>query len=222
MLLQRMGGGVQQRLLVSSVRFGLTPRLDLRWGETNHIAQSGGETEPMEGIGDESLSVTYRFHEQGHWAPAMALSYGMNLPVANPDKGFGSGFVGHQFLFNASRDVGNIHLDFNAVGTLVADEDGRDGAAQFGLALTRPVTKKLALILESYGGAQPETTDKFGAALTGASYMLRPWLVLDGAYTRTYTAGSPRQQILFGVTCARRPGLRPIRRGSMLGRLLGR
>jgi hypothetical protein len=221
-VLQRMGGGVRQRLVVSSVRYGLAPRLDLRWGATNHIAQSGGETDPVEGVGDVSVSATYRFHEQGRWSPAMAFSYGVNLPAGNPKKGFGSGFPDHQFLLIASRDVGMVHVDLNAVGTLMGEEDGHDGAVQFGLALTRPVTRRLAWILESYGGPQAGTEDRYGAALIGGSYVLRPWLVVDGAYTRTYTAGSPRQQYLFGVTCARRLGFGQIAKGSRVGRLLGR
>ncbi len=219
---QPMGGGVRQRLLVSSVRYGLTPRMDLRWGVTNHIAQSGGGTEPLEGVGDQSVSTTYRFREQGRWVPAMAFSYGFELPEANPAKGFGSGFGDHQFLFIASRDQGSIHLDFNTVGLLEGEASGHEGAVQFGLALTRPVTRRLSWILESYGGQQPGTKERFGAGLTGGSFILRPWLVLDGAYTRTYTAGSPRQQILFGVTCARRLAFSLIAKGSALGRLLGR
>jgi hypothetical protein len=222
LVLQPMGGGVSQRLVVSSVRYGLTPRLDLRWGVTNHIAQSGAEMEPVEGLGDASVSATYRFHEQGRWSPAMALSYGVVLPEADPEKEFGSGFVDHQFLFIASRDLGSVHVDFNAVGALDGEEQGHDGAVQFGLALTRPVTRRLSWILESYGGPQPGTTDRFGAVLTGGSFIVRPWLVVDGAYSRTYTAGSPRQQILFGITWARRIRFGAIGRGSKIGRLLGR
>jgi hypothetical protein len=221
-LLQPMGGGVRQTQLVSSVRFGLTPRLDVRWGVTNHIAQSGGETGPLQGIGDQTVSAIYRFHEQGRVSPAMAVSYGVNLPMANPTKGFGSGFVDHQFVLIASRDVGAIHLDMNAVGTLTGEAGGHDGAVQFGLAATRPVTRRLAWIVESFGGPQPGTADRFGAALTGGSYTLRSWLALDGAMTWTYTAGSPRKQVLFGLTWARRAGFVPSGSGSRIGRMLGR
>jgi len=99
---------------------------------------------------------------------------------------------------------------------------GHDGAAQFGLAMTRPVNAKLSLILESYGGPQPGTSNRFGAALAGAAYTLRPTLVADAAYSRTYTAGSPRQQFMFGFTFAARPGLPLLPKGSSLARLVGR
>jgi len=225
-LTQPLGANIRQNMLVTSLRYGLTPRLDFRWGVTNHIWQdaptSSGEPESLQGTGDQWLGARYRFHEQGRFSPSLAFLYSGKIPVANPAKGFGSGFVDHQFLFIASRDIGKYHFDFNTVGTVVGERQGHDGAAQFGMALTRPITAKLSGILESYGGPQPGTSDRFGAAFAGATYTVRPQLVLDGAFTRTYTAGSPRQQVLFGVTFARRTGPTPLSRNSAFGRLLGR
>jgi hypothetical protein len=219
---QPMGSGIQQRLLMSSVRYGLTPKLDLRWGLINHVSQSGRGSPPLVGVGDQCAEVTYRFVEQSRRMPAMALSYGIKIPVANPAKGFGTGFADYQFVFIASHDLGRNHLDFNTVGTLTGGASGHDGAAQFGLALTRQITGKLSWILESYGGPQPGTADRYGAALSGVSFTLRPWLVLDGAYVKTYTAGAPRQQILFGLTYAMRPAFGTLPRGARVARLLGR
>ena len=221
-LRQPIGGGAQQEMLLSSVRYGLTPKIDLRWGLTNHISQNGGERAPIAGVGDQSVSATYRFHEQGLWVPALAFSYGIKIPMANPAKGFGTGFTDHQLVLIASRDLGRNHLDFNVVGTLTGEARGHDGAPQFGLGLTRQMTGKLAWILEGYGGPQPGTADRYGAVLTGVSYSLRHWLVLDGAFVKTYTAGSPRQQMLFGFTYAMRPGFGSLPVGSRFAHLLGR
>ena len=204
---QPMGGGVGQRMAVSSIRYGLTPTLQLRWGVTGHMAQSGGTTGPLEGLGDQTAGATWRFHEQGAWMPALAVSYAYKIPIANPAKGFGSGFADHQFLFIASRDLGKNHFDFNTAGVITGQQHGRDGAAQFGLALTRPITSKLSGVLESYGGPQPDTPARYGAMLTGASYTLCPSFVLDGAYVHAYTGGAPRSQLLFGFTYAMRPWL---------------
>ncbi len=220
-LRQPLGAGVAQRALATSVRYGLTPRLDLRWAIANHIWQGGGGTRSLEGAGDQWLGARYRFHEQGRFAPAMAFLYTSKLPLANPAKGLGTGYVDHQFVFIASRDLGKNHFDFNTVGTLAGNSRGHDGAAQFGLALTRPITPKFSGILESYGGGQPGTSARFGAAFAGVTYAPRPQLVLDGAFSRTYTAGSPRQQILFGFTYARRSGFAPFPRRSSLARILG-
>jgi hypothetical protein len=219
---QPMGGGVGQRALVTSLRYGLTPKLDLRWGITNHIWQGGGAAGPLQGVGDQWLGMRFRFRDQGRIAPAMAFLYAGKIPEANPAKGFGSGFVDHQFVFIASRDLGKNHFDFNTVGTVAGVAHGHNGAAQFGLAYTRPVSAKLSCILESYGGAQPGTPDRLGAVFAGATYTLRPQLVLDGAFSRSYTAGSPRQQVLVGITYARRAGFSTLPRTSAFARALGR
>ena len=221
-LSQPLGAGVSQQMLVTSMRYGLTPKLDLRWGITNHIWQGGGGTESLQGVGDQWLGARFRFHEQGKYTPAMAFLYAGKIPEANPAKGLGSGYVDRQFLFIASRDLGKNHFDFNTAGTVVGESHGLDGAAQFGLAWTRPITPKLSGILESYGGPQPGTSSRFGAGFLGATYALRPQLVLDGAFSRTYTGGAPRQQVLFGMTYARRPGFSTLPRGSAFARLLGR
>lgn len=222
-LLQPVGGGVNQTQMLSSLRYGVTPKLDLRLGLTTHVAQSGGGMEEIEGIGDHWVMVRYRFLEQSAKLPALAFLYGAKVPAADPAKGFGSGYVDHQFALIASRDFGKNHFDFNAVGTVVGEQGGHDGAAQFGLALTRTVTQKLSWILEGYGGPQPGTPDRFGAGFTGVSYTVRPTLVLDVAYSQTYTAGSPCAQYMFGFTYAMPwkmilPGVT----NGVLGRLLGR
>jgi len=221
-LFQPVGQGVNQTMVLSSVRYGLTPKLDLRWGLTNHMTQSGGGAPSLEGIGDQWLMVRYRYLEQSPKLPALAFLYGYKVPTANPVKGFGSGYADHQFIFIASRDFGKNHFDFNTVGTVVGERGGHDGSAQFGLALTRAVTQKFAWMVESYGGPQPGTPDRFGAAFTGVSYTLKPTLVVDASYSRTYTAGSPREQFMFGFTYAMRSGASPISRGSLIGRMLGR
>jgi hypothetical protein len=217
-----VGGGVKQKAIPASIRYGLTPRLDLRWGLGIHQWQSGGGFRPVQGAGDEWGNVRYRFHEQGRHSPALALDYGFKIPTANPSKGLGTGFVDHQFLFLASRDLGHTHLDFNTVGTLTGGARGHDGAAQFGLAVTQTFSKRFSGILESYGGPQPGISDRYGSALVGGLLSIRPWLVLDGAYTQAYTRGAPRRQALFGVTYARRAGWPPISRRFALARLLGR
>jgi hypothetical protein len=129
--MQPMGGGVSQRMLVSSVRYGLTPKLDLRWGITDRMAQSGGGVGSLEGAGDQWLNARYRFEEQGKWTPAMALLYGLKIPAASPAKGFGSGYVDNQFILIVSRDLGRNHLDFNTSGTVAGGPVGADAAREY-------------------------------------------------------------------------------------------
>jgi hypothetical protein len=216
---QSMGSGVQQRTLPSSVRYGLTSRLEMRWGIPSHMSQSGGGTAPLKGISDQQFSALYRFHEQTGWTPALALNYGIKIPTANPAKGFGTGYLDHQLTFIVSRDFGRAHFDFNAVGTVAGEPYGHDSAVQYGLAISLAVTHRFTWVLDGYGGPQPGTSDRYGAVLSGGTWALRPWLVLDSAYTRAYTAGAPRQQFTVGITHAMRPGIGSALKESRVARL---
>jgi hypothetical protein len=221
MTLQPMTGGLHQEAMQTTARYGMTPRLEVRWGLPGHIFQSGGASLPLNGTTDQWLGACFRFHDQGRWMPDMALDYAIKLPTANPAKGFGTGYTDHLVTFIASRDLGRTHVDFNGVTTIAGSAQGRDAAAQFGMALTRPITTRLLGTVEAYGGPQPGTTDRYGAVLAGGAWSIHPWLSLNGGYARAYTAGAPRQQYLIGFVYTMRPGLVPPR-DSRLARMLGR
>lgn len=204
-LWQGMGAQVSQRMYPVSVRYGLTTKLELRWGLPTPLSQSGGGIPALKGVADQWIGGLYRFHEQEKRMPALGLGYNYKVPTANLAKGFGSGYADHQLMFIASQDLKKLHFDFNVVGTLAGGTDGPDGAAQYGLAMSASATRQVTWILETDGGPQPGTADRFGQALGGGSWAVRPWLVLDAAYTRAYTAGTPRQQVTFGWTWASRP-----------------
>lgn len=206
-LWQGMGGGVHQTAVPVSMRYGLTARMDMRWGLPSHMTRSGGGSPALKGVSDQWLSTQYRFLEQGARVPALAVSYGFKIPSANPAKGFGTGYVDHQINLIGSRDVRWAHFDYNAVETLAGEAHGYAGAMQYGLALSAAAGKKLTWIVESDGGPQAGVAGSFGEALGGAQWSLRPWLVVDAAYTRAYTAGSPRQQFTVGWTWSSRPAL---------------
>lgn len=197
------GEPTRQNYAPLSVRYGVTPRLDLRWGGTPHILQSGNPA--LQGAGDEYVGARYMFLKQSARVPAMALFYQLKVPVANPAKGLGTGLTDHLFTLLVSKDLGRYHVDFNLDETLAGAAGGHDGALQGDLALTRALTKKASVVVEAYGGSQPATKDRLGIVLLGATYAVRPWFVVDAGFDQTYTAGVPRQQILVGATTTLRP-----------------
>lgn len=220
--LQPASDGGRQWMLPSSVRYGLSPRMELRWGLPSHIDQRDGSGGRQKGISDQSLSVLYRFHEQGRLTPAFAFSYGAKIPSANPGKGLGSGYADHQLVFVASRDVRCIHLDFNAVATAAGSAKGHDEAVQYGLAVSMPFSRRFTGVIDNYGGSQPWLDIESGAALVGGTFALRPWLVLDGAFTYTYVGDPNGPQATLGVTHAMKMGVFPTLSRSFLSHLLGR
>lgn len=222
LLIQPLGKGSSEWMLPSNLRYGLTPRIELRWGLPTHVVQDGGPDERIVGVSDQSVGLQYWFHEQSPILPALALSYGIKIPSANPDKGFGTGYTDHQMVWIASRDIKRVHVDFNAAGVLAGGREGWNGALQMGLALSVPVSKRFTGVIDNFGGYQAGTHDRLGAVLIGGTWTVRPSLVVDGAMTWTYTGGQPRQQFTMGITEAARVGVLPIRRGSRLARILGR
>jgi hypothetical protein len=170
------------------------------------MMQSGGRARWV-GTTDQWIGACYRFHEQQGLVPDLAIDYAIKFPTANPAKGFGSGYIDHVGTFIASTDAKSTHFDFNAAGTIAGASGGHDAAAQFGLAMTRHPLPKLLGTLEAFGGSQPGTSDRYGAALLGGAWSFRPWLALNGAYVRAFTHASPRQQFLVGINYTMRPGI---------------
>jgi hypothetical protein len=196
---------IRQQTMVSTVRYGVTPHLEIRWGLPGRIRQSGAGTRPLAGTTDQWLGACLRFHDQGQNTPDLAFDYAIKIPTANPAKGFGSGYVDQLVTLIASRDFGPNHLDFNAVATIAGTSAGHDAASQFGLAFTRTINPRFMATLEAFGGPQPGTPEKYGAVLAGGSLAIRPWLALNGAYSQAFTAGSPHSQIFAGFIYTLRP-----------------
>jgi hypothetical protein len=207
LLAEPLGEGVLQRTIGTTARFGVTPRFEVRWGLPGHIVQNGYGHTRLTGTTDQWFGTCFRFHEQMEGIPDLAIDYAIKIPTANPAKGFGSGYADHVVTLIASEDRGNNHVDFNAVGTVAGGRRGSNGAAQFGMAMTRHFARELLGTIETYGGSQPGTSARYGAVLAGGAWAVRPWLAMNGAYTRAYTAASPRQQIFAGFIYTTRPGV---------------
>ena len=218
---QPLGSGVWQETMTTTLKYGLAPRLEVRWVPPGRVSQAGEGTSRLAGTTDQWLGALYRFHDQGRRAPDLAFDYAFKIPTSNPAKGFGSGYADHQLTFIASRDLGPNHLDLNVVGTIAGAAAGSDGAAQFGMAVTRSFSARLMGTIEAFGGPQPGTSDRYGAVLAGGAWGIRPWLALNGGMICAYTAGSPRQQYLIGFIYSMRPGF-PTLKESRLMRVFGR
>jgi hypothetical protein len=197
--------GVHQRITGTTARYGLSGHVELRWVLPGMIVQRGGGSQKTSGTTDQWIGACWRFYDQTGTKPDMALDYAIKFPTANPSKAFGSGYIDNQLAFIASRDLGLNHLDFNAVGTIARGRTGTDGGAQFGLALTRKLSRRLLGTLETFGGSQPGTFDCYSAWLWGGAWSIKPSFSLSAAYSRAYTAGSPREQYLFGFIYTMRP-----------------
>lgn len=201
---QRLADGSTFDTLSTSLRTGLTARLDLQWSFDGYgTTLAGGRR--IHGVGDNSLATRYRFVEQSRALPALALRYSVKFPSAPGELG-GSGQVDHQVALLASRDVRRVHLDANLVETFVGgpSEFGRSTVGS--LAASGAVTRRLGWIVESYGGSLPGS-NRFASQYVGASYLVSPYFVMDVGGDFGLTARTPRR-LLVGFSYAivrRRP-----------------
>lgn len=219
--LQPLGGGMSQYAVGTTAKYGLTPRLEVRWVLPGRMSQKGGGVPDITGTTDQLVGLLYHFHEHTTWTPDLSVSYAFKFPTADPSKGFGSGFADHMFTLVASRDVGANHVDFNVASTLAGGGDGADDAGQYGLGFSHSFAHHWMATVEAFGGPQPFCHDRYGAGFVGGSWGIRPWLALNGGYIRSYTAGAPPNQYLMGFIYTTRPRLTPART-SLVGRVLGR
>jgi len=192
--------GTRQNYFSGSLRFGVTPKLDLRWGGDNFITSSNG-TAGVEGVGDNWFGARYRFHEQSARIPSLGISYNVKVPTASLAKGLGSGYVDHAFTLLASKDLGKFHLDSNLVGTLAGAANGFQSTGLVSLACWRPLTKRLSIVSEGYGGTQVAGSP-YAALLGGVAYSVSPRFVIDGAMETPASSGAPGKRVTLGATYA--------------------
>jgi hypothetical protein len=192
--------GTRQNFFSSSIRIGITSRMDFRWGDDNFV-DLRNVSGTAQGTGDNWFGFRYRFHEQTKDLPSLAFSYNVKLPTASPARNLGTGYVDHAFTFLAGKDLQKYHFDFNWVQTLAGSPSGFQNITLASLACWRPVTKRLSVVGESHGGTEPGQSS-YAAVLAGAAYAVTPRLVIDSAYEEPVAGAASGKRLLIGATYA--------------------
>jgi hypothetical protein len=195
------GNGTHQEVLGGSLRYGITPRIDFRWGTDNMHSYYGGGTH-LVGTGDNWLGGRVGLtSEKQTWA-STAFMYTIKLPTAGIVDGFGTGFVDHSFAFIASKDIRKWHFDFNTIELLGGREgSGFDTNNTLALAASHPVKGKWGMVYEAWGQTELNAASPaFASNLVGVTYTLSPRAVFDGGVDLGITPEAPRARLLVGAT----------------------
>jgi hypothetical protein len=197
------GGGTNRDDLTGGVRFGLISNLDFHWSSSDfvHLMNPSGN---RAGFGDTGLGLRYRFVSQTKCRPGFGMSYVVKLPSASAALG-GSGQVDHSFAFLASKNVHQLHFDFNAMELLAgrSSAPGLDHNTGFALASWLPATHRLSGVFEPYGYTELNAgTPGFASAMLGCNYRVQPRLYLDSGLDIGITAAAPRKRVFVGATYA--------------------
>jgi hypothetical protein len=175
--------------------------LELRWDSTAFLSQTDA-TGTYRTFGDNWLGPQLRFYHQTKRVPSLAVSYAAKIPSASTEDGLGSGYVDHQFTLLASKDISQVHFDFNASQFLIGrTQGGFDQNRQFNLAFSRVIHGRLQFTGELYGDTQLSQSEPgFASSLWAMTYTILPRLVIDGGFESGLTSGGPHRHAFAGVT----------------------
>lgn len=195
------GNGTHHEVLGGSLRYGITPRVDFRWGGDSLHSYSGGGTHLL-GTGDNWLGGRVRLTSEKQTWVSTAFMYTIKLPTASSAAGFGSGFTDHSFAFIASKEARGWHFDFNAIellgGRPVA---GFDKNTTLALAAAHPLKGKWGMVYEAWGQTELNAeSPAFASNLVGVTYNLSRRVVFDGGVDLGITPNAPRARLLVGAT----------------------
>jgi hypothetical protein len=194
--------GGHQNSVGGLLKFGLLCDIELRWSTTSFLAQTDA-TGTHRGVGDNWLGPQVRVYRQTKRVPAIALAYAIKIPSAPTDNGLGTGRVDHSFTFLASKDIANVHFDFNATHFWIGRQaaPGFDQNDQLNLAFSRVVHGRFGFTGEFYGDTQlNQNTPSFVSSLWALTYTVSPRLVIDGGFESGLTSGGPHRHAFAGFT----------------------
>lgn len=195
--------GSRGMAVAGGLRFGITPNLDFHWsaGDFLHVSDPDGD---RSGYGDNWLGFAYRYLKQTKSRPSLGVMYMAKIPTGDPDQDFGSGEVDHSLLFLLSKDIRRLHLDFNVglqwVGIAHAAPDQN---VALSIAGSFPVSRRVTLVLESYGKTTANaSTPAYASLAAGCSVQVNPRLYLDAGYDNGITSAAPGKRVFAGITLA--------------------
>ncbi len=194
--------GIQGRDIVSLIKFGLLCDVELRWASTNFLSRSDS-LGYRNGFGDNWIGPQVRFYRQTARVPSLAVSYEIKFPSASQEKGLGSGRQDHAFVFLASKDVYEIHFDFNATYFLIGRQNGSgfDRDVQLDLSFSHVLRGPLWIAGEVYGSSRLNAdTPGFASTLWALTYNFSPRCVMDAGIDVGIGPNAPDERVFAGVT----------------------
>lgn len=184
-----------------ALRYGLTPRLELRFDSTQ-FATISQSTRRQSGFGDQSFMLKYLLYNAKQALPSVAVAYQIKTPTAGASNGIGTGYIDHTFVFLASKDAGRFHFDFNQYEIWTGGRGGFDHSRSFALAGAHDLTNKIGLAIEGNGIGKVRNTPSYATLLTGVTYTLSKRTVFDFAIDHGLTSAAPKRRIVLGFTHA--------------------
>jgi hypothetical protein len=194
------------------MKFGAAPRLQVElqggWTRKRAGVPAGAPPGPapgaLSGLTDLAIAPKLQLLDGAPILANFSIQPSLKLPTGSADKGTGTGTTDVGLLLISSRSGGPFSLDLNA-GVTRRDGDGSNAprtatflTASGGVSLS----SGLGWVLECF--SFPGTSGPAGARtqvglLSGPTWAVRPWLVLDAGAIGNL-AGLPATSIYAGLT----------------------
>ena len=194
--------GARVLLTPTVLKFGIVPRVQLE--VAGSFQHQSGTLPDYSGIGDVSAALKWRVLEHAPVLGNFALQPSLKLPSGSATNGTGTGTTDVGMLLISSHDWGDYALDIN-VGYVRRSGDGTvapKDATLWTVSSGGPIYKSLGWVVELFGN--PRTTGPVGvdgtvALLTGPTYTLEKWLILDAGAIIPLT-GPQAHAVYAGLT----------------------
>lgn len=186
--------GAHVLLTPTVLKFGIVPRVQFDLlGSFQHVS---GTIPDYSGIGDVSAALKWRALEKVPVLGDFAVQPSLKLSAGSAEHGTGTGTTDVSLLLISSHDWGDYALDINA-GYTRRSGDGSaapKNAVLWTVSFGAPVYEKLSWVAELYG--YPRTTGPAGgdgiiAVLTGPTFEIEKWIVLDAGVIVPVTGAQP-------------------------------
>ena len=174
--------GAHALLTPTVLKLGVAPRVQLEIASS--FVHLSGNTPDYSGIGDVSAALKWRMVQKAPVIGDLAIQPSLKLPSGSALHGTGTGTTDVGLLLISSHDLGDYALDINAGYTRRSGDGSRapTDATVWTVSAGGPVYHSLGWVAELFGF--PRTTGPAGrdgtiAFLTGPSFTIEKWLVLD-------------------------------------------
>jgi hypothetical protein len=187
------------------LKLGAWCNVEIRWGVTSLVSNTVASSRST-GLGDNTLTVQYRFHRESARTPSVAAGYTVKFPSADPAAGLGSGQTDHMVMFMLGKTVKKYSIVMNVNYFAIGQPGGSyDHKGEWTLEVSRPLKGHWGVLGEVYYDSHLNSANAaYGNSTWGLTYTVNPRLVFDGGAYLGLSNGSgvPGNSAFFGVTYA--------------------
>jgi len=181
------------------VAFGLVERLEIAVG-IPYIFLDPQEGGKADGLGDLFAYLKYRVWGEGDLCPALALKPTLKIPIADENKGLGSGKTDFGFTAAFSKAFGGLNLNFDATYLAFGEKEVIDQLA-LGLSGEFEVAKGFNLVGEIRCRNNFNSNRKDDPVAFMAGFQLdAPGAVFDAGVALGLNSAAPDYFFTVGVT----------------------